>query len=166
MIHVETDLRGDAYRRLMGFCFSRSDAVSLTCDNTGLPFKRNIRDLRRRLRPWRLSTSSNLRKRGKEYDPWSSETADDRYFRADHVRQFIEDMYAPSEEVRAYICSAEGIGDWAYPQRPVDVRFFHAGRAWAECGTDEGTFYCCIRDHQREARLLLNALNANYSWER
>ena len=65
MIHVETDLRGDAYRRLMGFCFSRSDAVSLTCDNTGLPFKRNIRDLRRRLRPWRLSTSSNLRKRGK-----------------------------------------------------------------------------------------------------
>ena len=62
--------------------------------------------------------------------------------------------------------SAEGIGDWAYPQRPVDVRFFHEGRVWAECGTDEGTFYCCIRDHQREARLLLNALNANYSWER
>ena len=166
MIHVETDLRGDAYRRLMDFCFLRSNAVSLTCDNTGLPFKRNIRDLRRRLRPWRLRTSSNLRKHGKENDPRGSEAAGDRHFPPPHVRQVIGGGDAPSEEVRAYICSAEGIGDWAYPQRPVDVRFFHAGRAWAECGTDEGTFYCCIRDHQREARLLLNALNANYSWER
>ena len=26
MIHIETDLRGDAYRRLMDFCFLRSDA--------------------------------------------------------------------------------------------------------------------------------------------
>lgn len=62
MIAINAEFTGEAYRQIMEFCFLKSDAVSLTYHNYGMPFKRNIRDIRKSLRPYRISSSCNLRK--------------------------------------------------------------------------------------------------------
>ena len=103
MITVYTEFRGEAYKQIMEFCFLKSDTVSLTYHNHGMPFKRNIRNIRKKLRPFRVSSSCNLKKHGKEYDLWSSESADSRWFRADRAEQLFEDTYRLTDEIREYI---------------------------------------------------------------
>lgn len=166
MIAIDAEFTGEAYRQIMEFCFLKSDAVSLTYHNHGMPFKRNIRDIRKSLRPYRISSSCNLRKHGKEYDPWSSESADSRWFRADRAEQLFEDTYRLTEEIREYILAVDGIYAWEYPDRPEELTFYKADKLWFWSRSHEGLRGCCVYDNEREMRLLLNKLKVDYAWSR
>ena len=118
MLSIIGDIQGENDKKFISFAFEKSDAVLLVYRSYGRPFKRRIQEIRRRLKPFLLSSRNNAKmKKSADGFAWPGTVAWDESLI--HVC-----VYRLSPEVREYILSANALFDWIYPEwtvpRPTD----------------------------------------------
>lgn len=152
MLSIDIDLTGASYLKVIDFAFMKSDAVMLVYQSYGKPYKKKIKEIRRKLKPFLITTRSNQKNKNGYFSWPGTETADRSII---HV-----DMYRLSEEVKAYIRSAEGLLSWMYPDRPEDISFFKTGECWFFTTTHEKFFD--VVDNENEMSKILDSIGVAY----
>ena len=100
-----TTFREKTIKKFISFAFEKSDAVLLVYRSYGRPFKRHIQGIRRRLKPFLLSSRTNAKmKKNADGFEWPGIVTWDESLI--HVC-----VYRLSSEVREYILSANDLFD-------------------------------------------------------
>lgn len=154
MISVTGNIRGDDYKKVISFAMENSDAVMLIFQSYGRPFKKNIKNVRNALKPFRIASRNNHKSREDGFEWPGTVTWDDNSL-------IHADTYRLSEEVKEYVLSADDIFSWIYPNRPEDISFFSNGECWLSTTAHEEL--CDIFDHESEMKFLLDSLGIEYT---
>ena len=117
MRYIVDNVEGIHYNELIEYAFRTSDYFMLVYCSYGRPFKKKVKEIKEKLKPYLVKKRHN--------SVWpGTESYSDRKYKFDIC------FYKTDINVISTILQAESLLKWEYPQYPEDICFFRKNKCW------------------------------------